>query len=110
MNQRRVTVNSFPSRGRHCLGFERLSPDNFERFWHDLSAARAVGFAVNVQQTEEGVAAFGIAIRNRARTAVGALTVAVPITRFRQHSQGPLVSQIKNAIRELEVDIADLAP
>ncbi|MFC9554673.1 IclR family transcriptional regulator [Rhodococcus sp. NPDC056960] len=91
-------------------GDRRLSADAFERFCRELSAARAVGFALNVQQTEEGVAAFGVAIRNRARTAVGAMTVAVPITRFRQHSQGPLVSQMKNAIRELEVDIADLAP
>jgi DNA-binding IclR family transcriptional regulator len=63
-----------------------------------------------VQQTEEGVAAFGVAIRNRAGRAIGAISVSVPSTRFRQHSRGPLVAQLKNAVRELEVDVADIQP
>jgi IclR family acetate operon transcriptional repressor len=75
-----------------------------------LQAAKAVGFALNVQQTEEGVAAFGVAVRNGAGRAIGALSVSVPITRYRQHSRGPLVSQMKNAVRELEVDVADIQP
>lgn len=47
----------------------RLSPRDFEAFRSDLEAARAVGFAVNVEQTEVGVAALGVALRNaRGRT------------------------------------------
>jgi DNA-binding IclR family transcriptional regulator len=63
-----------------------------------------------VEQTEDGVTAFGVAVRNRAGRAIGALSVSVPITRFHQHSRGPLVSQMKNAVRELEVDVADIQP
>jgi DNA-binding IclR family transcriptional regulator len=88
----------------------RLPPDEFDAFHRDLQAAKGVGFALNVEQTEDGVTAFGVAVRNRAEQAIGALSVSVPITRFRQHSRGPLVSQMKNAVRELEVDVADIQP
>ncbi|HEY5852651.1 MAG TPA: IclR family transcriptional regulator [Aldersonia sp.] len=88
----------------------RLPPDEFDAFAHDLQAARAVGFALNVQQTEEGVAAFGVAVRNRSGRAIGAITVAVPITRYKQHSRGPMVAQLKTMVRELEVDVADIEP
>jgi DNA-binding IclR family transcriptional regulator len=88
----------------------RLAPDEFVAFVRDLQAAKAVGFALNVEQTEEGVAAFGVAVRNRAGRAIGAISVSVPITRYQQHSRGPLVAQLKNAVRELEVDVADIQP
>jgi DNA-binding IclR family transcriptional regulator len=91
-------------------GDRRLPPDEFDSFVRDLQAAKAIGFALNVEQTEEGVTAFGVAVRNRSGGAIGAISVSVPITRFRQHSRGPLVSQIKNAVRELEVDVADIQP
>ena len=91
-------------------GDRRLPPDEFDSFVRDLQAAKAVGFALNVEQTEDGVAAFGVAVRNRSGRAIGAISVSVPITRFRQHSRGPLVSQMKNAVRELEVDVADIQP
>jgi len=91
-------------------GDRRLTPEAFEAFARDLQAARAEGFAVNVQQTEEGVAAFGVAVRNRSGRAIGSITVAVPITRYQQHSRGPLVAQMKAMVRELEVDVADIEP
>ncbi|MGX1777362.1 IclR family transcriptional regulator [Nocardia brasiliensis] len=91
-------------------GDRRLAPEEFERFHQDLAAAAAVGFALNVQQTEEGIAAFGVAIHNRRREPLGALAVAVPITRFRHHVRGSLVSQLKNTVRELELDVADIDP
>src|SRR5574340_316700 len=50
----------------------RLSPEKFEVFVRELRAARSAGFAVNFEQTEEGVAAFGVAIRNCKRVAIGA--------------------------------------
>jgi DNA-binding IclR family transcriptional regulator len=91
-------------------GDRRLPPDEFDALVRDLQAAKAVGFALNVQQTEEGVAAFGVAVRNRSGRAIGAISVSVPITRYQQHSRGPLVAQLKNAVRELEVDVADIQP
>lgn len=85
---------------------EQLYPNPSKQFLRELAAVRKVGFALNVEQTEEGVAAFGVAVHDKAGTAVAALTVAVPMTRYRAHSRGPLVAQLKNTVRELEVDLA----
>jgi len=86
----------------------RLAPGEFEIFVSELEAARRVGFAVNVEQTEEGVAAFGVAIRNGHGHAIAALTAAVPATRYRQHLQGQVVSQMHAATRGLEVEVAHI--
>jgi DNA-binding IclR family transcriptional regulator len=88
----------------------RLPPDEFAAFRRELAAARAAGFALNVEHTEEGVAAFGVAIHNRKRRAIGAITVAMPVTRFQRHARGPLVAQMRSAVREIEVDVADIEP
>jgi DNA-binding IclR family transcriptional regulator len=85
---------------------EQLYPNPTRQFLRELAAARKVGFALNVEQTEEGVAAFGVAVHDKAGTAIAALTVAVPMTRYRAHSRGPLVAQLKNTVRELEIDLA----
>jgi DNA-binding IclR family transcriptional regulator len=86
----------------------RMAVGEFEEFVHELEAARTVGFAVNVEQTEEGVAAIGAAIRNGSGRAIGALTAAVPITRYRQHLRGHLVAQLQAGVRGIEVDVADV--
>lgn len=91
-------------------GDRRLGRAAFDDFERELAAAKAVGFAINVGQTEEGVAAFAVAVRNRSGRVIGAITVAVPVTRFRDHSRGRLVSQMKNAVREMEVDVSDIDP
>jgi len=88
----------------------RLAPAQFAEFCRELAAARAVGFALNVENTEEGVSAFGVTIHNRGGRALGAISVAVPATRFQRHAHGPLVAQIKHAVREMEVDVADIDP
>ncbi|MFX1758429.1 IclR family transcriptional regulator [Rhodococcus sp. As11] len=87
----------------------RMAIGEFEEFAHELEAARNLGFAVNVEQTEEGIAAIGVAIRNGRGAALGALTVAVPVTRYRQHLRGRLVAQMQAAVRGIEVDVADIA-
>lgn len=86
----------------------RLAPGEFEVFAAELEAARRVGFAVNVERTEEGVAAFGVAIRNARGKAIAAVTVAVPATRYRQHLDGRLVVQMQAAVRDLEIDVAHI--
>jgi DNA-binding IclR family transcriptional regulator len=88
----------------------RLTAEKFAAFHRELAAARAVGFALNVEQTEEGVAAFGVAVHNRGGRAIGAISVSVPTTRFRRHTQGELVPQIKRAVREIEVEVAHINP
>lgn len=76
----------------------------------DLAGIRAAGFALNVEQTEEGLAAFGVAVHNQAGRAVAAVTVAVPSVRYRRHSQGDLIPMLRRAVRELEIDIRGINP
>lgn len=71
----------------------------------ELTAVRKAGFALNVEQTEVGVAAFGAAIHNRGGRPVGALTVAVPVVRYRPQSLGDSVKHLRRTIREIEVDL-----
>ncbi|MGO4203755.1 IclR family transcriptional regulator [Rhodococcus sp. TAF43] len=84
----------------------RLERGAFQIFRTELEAARAVGFAVNVEQTEAGVAAFGLALRNGRGQAIAALTAAVPTARYRQHVDGRLVAQLRSTVRDIEVEIA----
>lgn len=86
----------------------RMAPTRFAKFRRELDGVRTAGFAVNVEQTEEGIAAFGVAIHNRERQAIGAITVAVPANRFQRHTHGPLVAQITKTVREIEVDVGDI--
>ncbi|NKR41192.1 helix-turn-helix domain-containing protein [Rhodococcus hoagii] len=86
----------------------RLAPGEFESFHGELEAARAVGFAVNVEQTEAGVAALGVALRNGSGQAVAALTVAVPTARYGQHVAGPLVGQLRSTVRDVQVEVAHI--
>jgi DNA-binding IclR family transcriptional regulator len=88
----------------------RLAPAEFDEFRRELNGVRRAGFAVNLEQTEEGVAAFGMCIHNRSGRSIGAITVAVPTTRYQRHVHGPLIAQMKRAVREMEVDVADIEP
>jgi DNA-binding IclR family transcriptional regulator len=71
----------------------------------ELAAVREVGFGLNVEHTEEGVAAFGAVVRNRLGRAVGAVTVAVPIVRYQRHARGDLVRQLFRTADEISVDL-----
>ncbi|MCQ4122343.1 IclR family transcriptional regulator [Rhodococcus tibetensis] len=84
----------------------RFSPGEFEIFASELAAAHTVGFAVNVEQTEAGVAAFGLTLRNGRRRSIAALTASVPTTRYRQHLHGPLIAQMRSVARDIEIEIA----
>jgi IclR family acetate operon transcriptional repressor len=88
----------------------RLAPAEFDAFRRELNGVRRAGFAVNVEQTEEGIVAFGVTIHNRAGRPIGAITVAVPAIRYQRHARGPLMAQMKRAVREIEVDVADIEP
>ncbi len=84
-----------------------LAPDELAKFATELAGIRAAGFALNVEQTEEGVAAFGAAVHNRSGRAIGAISVAVPIIRYKRHTHGGLVKQLRRAVHEIEVDLGD---
>jgi DNA-binding IclR family transcriptional regulator len=86
--------------------YDELPPEDLAELTAELAGIRTAGFALNVEQTEEGVAAFGAALHNADGQAVGAVSVAVPAVRFRRHSHGQLVTQLRRAVHELEIDLA----
>ena len=88
----------------------RLDPAEFDEFRRELTGVRRAGFAVNVEQTEEGVSAFGMSVHNRAGRPIGAISVSVPAVRYQRHAHGQLVAQMKRAVREMELDVADIEP
>lgn len=94
-------------RGEPDACARRLGPDQFQSLRAELAGVRNAGFAVNREQTEEGVAAFGAAIRDLTGQPIGAITVAVPTTRFRRHIRGPLIAQLRRSIRDIEADISN---
>lgn len=88
----------------------RLSREDFNRFHAEMRRIHQSGIGINLEQTEDGVAAFGAVVRNADGIALGAITVAVPATRYQQHARGPLIGQLRRAVRETELDVADITP
>ncbi|MET8878388.1 IclR family transcriptional regulator [Nocardia sp. NPDC004604] len=89
-------------------GDRTMPPEQFEVFVRELTACRQAGFAINLQQTEVGIAAFGMAVRNRAGVALGAISVSIPVVRYQQHLRGPLIAQMQSAVRGMEADVGDI--
>ncbi|MFW0797496.1 IclR family transcriptional regulator [Gordonia sp. CPCC 205515] len=88
----------------------RLPRAEFNRFHAEIRRVRNSGVGINLQQTEDGVAAFGMVVHNQNGLALGAITVAVPATRYEAHARGPLIGQLRRAVRETELDVADINP
>ncbi|HYH76861.1 MAG TPA: IclR family transcriptional regulator [Arthrobacter sp.] len=88
------------------IGGDTITDEEYPAFLRELDSIRVNGFAANFEGTEEGVSALGMALHNRHRQVVGALTVATPATRFRAVFDGGLVAALRETTRQLEIDIA----
>ncbi|MGV9713203.1 IclR family transcriptional regulator [Gordonia sp. NPDC003424] len=88
----------------------RLTRDEYNLFHAEIRRVLNSGVGINLQQSEDGVAAFGMVVHNGAGVALGAITVAVPATRYELHARGPLIGQLRRTVRETELDVADIAP
>ena len=87
-------------------GGGEIIPDvEYPGFLRELEAIRQNGFAANFEGTEEGVSALGVAIHNGAGEALGAVSVAVPATRFRQVFDNGLPQEVLRWRQELELDL-----
>jgi IclR family transcriptional regulator, acetate operon repressor len=74
----------------------------------DLAAVRRHGFALNVEETERGVAAVGTAIHDRWGTAVGAVSVSTRADRFAERLNGLLLPLLLDSRSQIERDLAEL--
>lgn len=59
-----------------------------------LSLVRSRGFAINHQETEQGVTAVGVVVRDPSGSGVAALTVAMPTARFNRDALPQMVSAL----------------
>ncbi|MEV0613022.1 IclR family transcriptional regulator [Nonomuraea sp. NPDC050404] len=73
----------------------------------ELDEARVLGHALNVEGTEQGVAAIGAALRNGRGNPVGALSISVPMARFCLERVGPYIWELHQAVAEAEQALID---
>ena len=74
-----------------------------------LSVVRRQGFAVCCAQSERGVGALGMALRGYDGSAVAAVAVAVPTTRFQRAEILRLLPALSEAVEHIRADLLDLA-
>lgn len=80
-----------------------------ERLLNKLAIIRARGFATNFEDTEAGVSALGVAIRDGDGAAIAGLSVSVPHDRFSNVVDAGLVGHIQQSKAELEESLIDFS-
>ena len=88
------------------IGGDSIPDAEYPAFLRELEAVRGNGFAANFEGTEEGISALGMALHNGKGEVVGAISVAIPATRFRAVFDAGLVPAMLEMRRQLEIDIA----
>jgi IclR family transcriptional regulator, acetate operon repressor len=74
-----------------------------------LSATRRQGFGTNLQESERGVMAVGMAIRGTAGAAISAVTISAPTLRFNKAQIGKLIPALTETVEGIRSDIIALA-
>lgn len=82
-----------------------LDEEGFAELQDQLGAIRERGFAVNFEETERGVAAVGVAIRDREQRGIGALSVSTQTSRFGRQIRASLMNLLMAAKNEIEQDL-----
>jgi len=85
-----------------------LSDLETTRLLSDVAAVRKHGFALNVEETERGVAAVGTAIHDRWGAAVGAVSVSTRADRFPERVNGLLLPLLLDSRAQIERDLAEI--
>lgn len=74
-----------------------------------LSATRRQGFGTNLQESERGVMAVGMAVRGTAGAAISAVTISAPTLRFNKAQIGKLIPALTETVEGIRSDIIALA-
>lgn len=74
-----VLENLYRSKSARTAG-DHLDEAAFAKFVRRLEAVKQVGWALNRERTEKGVAALGMAVRGPAGDAVAAVSISVPVS------------------------------
>ena len=74
-----------------------------------LTVTRRQGFGTNVQESERGVMAVGMAVRGVTGTAVAAVTISAPTVRYNRGKTIELLPALTAAVEDIRSDIISLA-
>lgn len=85
---------------------DHLDTEELERLVRSLAAVRHRGYATNVGETERGLTALGVRVREEGRP-VAALTLSAPSIRIARGRQAEWASFLLEAVQRLEQDLAD---
>ena len=70
-----------------------------------LAAVRRQGFGTNVQESERGVVAVGMAVRGLSGSPVGAVTISAPTVRFSRGKVADLLPALTETVEAIRSDI-----
>lgn len=94
---------------RADLEEDNLSETDFERLRAELRLVRHRGYALNVEGTETSVAAVGVAVRQANGRAVAAVSLSMPLTRYRNSKVDAVAAVVTASVRTIEADLRDHA-
>ena len=72
----------------------------------ELERVRARGYARNSEESEEGVSSIGMAIVHPVRGVLGAITIAVPLSRMTEEKEERHAALLAEASRGLMAELA----
>jgi DNA-binding IclR family transcriptional regulator len=87
------------------LAGEMLGDDQYTELLDELDLVRRNGYALNIEQTEEGVTALGIVLVAARPRAMAAFSVATPRSRFRRLLEGHLLKVLFATRADIEHDL-----
>lgn len=73
-----------------------------------LAAVRTRGYGLNVEESEQGVAAVGAAVHDAAGRPVAALSISIPTARFRRATVAPVADAVRSAVSAAEARLREL--
>ena len=87
------------------LSGEAMADRDFARLLRELDQVKSNGYAVNQGETESGVFALGMSLRDRSGVAIAAFTVAVPAQRSGMLQTDRVIALVAETRREIEAEL-----
>ena len=82
-----------------------LAASDVDRLRRELQTVRRRGYAVNVAETERGIAAVAVTIRDGDHQPVGAISVSVPTVRYSSRRIPEIVDGLRGAADAIQADL-----
>lgn len=82
-------------------GETRRSITSIDVLEHELHRVRSRGYAINMEESEEGVSSVAVAVRASAGPVVGAISVAAPTQRMTAERQTDMARRLAETARQL---------